>query len=134
MEPNKPSVEQILKAMAENLGEEPRPMMLMSRVVPEWIPRQAQERRFIFDLPHVPAKYKHLIMIAVASAVSSHVCTETFVKIARRAGVSNEEVGEAILTARFALASTVFATATEGLEYCVGEASPLAPGGAEKCG
>lgn len=122
MEQSKLSVEQILKAMADNLGEEPRPMVLMSRVVPEWIPRQAQERKFVFDLPNVPAKYKHLIMIAVASAVSSHVCTETFVKLASRAGVTKEEIGEALITGRFALGSTVFAAATDGLEHLVGEA------------
>ena len=120
MEQSRPTVEQILKSMAENLGEEPRPMVLMSKIVPEWIPRQAQERKFIFDLPNIPPKYKHLIMIAVAASVSSHMCTETFIKIARRAGVSNEEISEAILAARFALASTVFASATEGLEHLVG--------------
>jgi len=117
MEEKKPTVDQILKMMAENLGEEPRPMVLMSKVLPEWIPKQAQERKFVFDLPHIPAKYKHLIMIAVAASVSSHMCTETFIKIAKRAGVSNKEIGEAIIAARFALASTVFASATEGLEY-----------------
>ena len=115
MAEQKPNVEQILKMMSENLGEEPRPMVLMSKVLPEWIPKQAQERKFVFDLPHIPAKYKHLIMVAVASAVSSHLCTETFIKIAKRAGVSKEEIGEAIIAARFALASTVFASATEGL-------------------
>jgi alkylhydroperoxidase/carboxymuconolactone decarboxylase family protein YurZ len=121
MEEQKPAVDQILKMMAENLGEEPRPMVLMSNVLPEWIPKQAQERKFVFDLPHIPAKYKHLIMIAVASAVSSHLCTETFIKIAKRAGLSKEEIGEAIIAARFALASTIFASATEGLEYLTGE-------------
>jgi len=117
MEEQKPSIEQILKMMSDNLGEEPRPMVLMSRVLPEWVPKQAQERKFVFDLPHIPAKYKHLIMIAVASAVSSHMCTETFIKIASRSGVSKEEIGEAIIAARFALASTIFASVTEGLEY-----------------
>jgi AhpD family alkylhydroperoxidase len=121
LEEKKPTVEQILHMMAENLGEEPKPMVLMSKVLPEWIPRQAQERRFVFDLPHIPAKYKHLIMIAVAAAVSSHLCTETFIKIARRSGVSKEEIGEAIIAARFALASTVFAAATEGLGYLMQE-------------
>ena len=91
-------------------------MVLMSQVLPEWIPKQAQERKFVFDLPHIPARYKHLIMIAVAAAASSHLCTETFIKIAKRAGVSKEEIGEAIIAARFALASTVFASAKEGLE------------------
>ena len=117
MEEKKPTVDQILKMMADNLGEEPRPMVLMSKIIPEWIPKQAQERKFVFDLPHIPAKYKHLIMIAVAASVSSHLCTETFIKIAKRAGISNEEIGEAIIAARFALASTIFASATEGLEH-----------------
>jgi len=120
MEEQKPNVAQILKMMEANLGEEPKPMVLMSKVLPEWIPKQAQERKFVFDLPNIPEKYKHLIMIAVASAVSSHLCTETFMKIAMRAGVSKEEIGEAIIAARFALASTVFASCVEGLEYLVG--------------
>jgi AhpD family alkylhydroperoxidase len=123
MEEQKPNIEQILKMMAENLGEEPRPMVLMSKVLPEWIPKQAQDRKFVFDLPHIPAKYKHLIMIAVAASVSSHMCTDTFIKIAKRAGVSKEEIGEAIIAARFALASTIFASATEGLEHLVKEGS-----------
>ena len=117
MEEKKPTIEQILQMMAENLGEEPRPMVLMSKIIPEMVFKQAQNRRFVFDLPNIPAKYKHLIMIAVAAAVSSHLCTETFIKIAKRAGVTKEEIGEAIIAARFALASTVFAAATEGLEY-----------------
>ena len=116
-----PTVEQILENMAKSLGEEPRPMVLMSKVIPEWIPRQAQERKFVFDLPHVPPKYKHLIMIGAAAAVNCPMCTETFMKIAKRAGVSNEEIAEAIIATRFAVASTVFASATEGLETLVGD-------------
>lgn len=114
------NVEEILRRMEEGLGEEPRPMVLMSKILPEWIPRQAGERKFIMeDLQHIPPKYKHLIMIAVAAAVGCHLCTETFIKIAQRSGVSATEIGETILTARFALASTVFATAIEGMEALV---------------
>ena len=35
MEEQKPNIEQILQMMAANLGEEPRPMVLMSKVLPE---------------------------------------------------------------------------------------------------
>lgn len=111
------AVEQILKKMTEGLGEEPRPMVLLSELVPDMIPKQAEDRKFVMDLPHIPAKYKHLIMIGVAAAVSSHLCTETFIKLAHRAGVTKEEIAEAIITARFALGSTVFASAVEGMEY-----------------
>lgn len=95
-------------------------MVLMSKLIPEWIPQQAQERKFVMeDLKNIPPKYKHLIMIATAAAVGCHLCTETCIKLARRAGVSKEEIAEAILATRFALASTTFATAIEGMEYLV---------------
>ena len=116
------SVEEILKMMEKGLGEEPKPMILMSKLIPEWIPRQAQERNFIReDLKAIPSKYKHLIMIAAATAVGSHMCSQTFIKLAKRAGLSNEEIAEAILATRFAMASTAFATAIEGMEYLVKE-------------
>ena len=118
-EEQRASVEAILKVMEEGLGESPRPMVLMSQLVPEWIPRQAQERKFVMELPLIPPKYKQLIMIAVAAVVNSHLCTETFIKIARRSGIPKEEIAEAILAARFALASTTFATAVEGMQYLV---------------
>ena len=114
------SVEEILKMMEKGLGEEPKPMVLMSKLIPEWIPKQAQERKFVMeDLKYIPPKYKHLIMIAASAAVGCHLCTETFIKLAHRAGVSKEEIAEAILATRFALASTTFATAIEGMEYLV---------------
>ena len=121
MEETRPTLGEVLQKMAENLGEEPRPMLLMSKVIPDMVLKQVQDRKFVFDLPNVPSKYKQLIMIAVAAAVSSHLCTETFIKIAKRSGVSKEEIGEAIITARFALASTVFASATEGLDFLTEE-------------
>ncbi|MBP8696887.1 MAG: carboxymuconolactone decarboxylase family protein [Syntrophobacterales bacterium] len=119
MDPQKPAVEQILKMMEQNLGEDPKPMRLMAELMPERIPRQAQERKFVFDLPRVPAKHKHLIMIATALAAGCHLCTETFINLAYKDGVTKEEIAEAIVAARFALASTTFAAAVEGMEYLV---------------
>jgi AhpD family alkylhydroperoxidase len=116
------TVEEILKLMEKQLGEEPKPMVLMSKLIPEWIPRQAQERKFVMEqLDHIPPKYKHLIMIAASAAVGCHLCTQTFIKIACRAGVTKEEIAEALLATRFALASTTFATAVEGMEFLTTE-------------
>ncbi len=116
----KSRIEQILKKMEELIGEEPKAQALFAKLVPEWIPRQMDERQFVMSLENIPEKYKHLIMIAVAAAIGSKMCTEVFVKIAKRRGVSDREIGEAILVARFALASTIFATATPALEWLVG--------------
>ena len=123
MEEKKPmSVEEILKMMEKGLGEEPTPMLLMSKLIPEWIPRQAQEKKFVMeDLKAIPPKYKHLIMIAAATALGSHMCSKTFIKLAKRSGVTKEEIAEAILATRFAMASTAFATTIEGMEYLVKE-------------
>jgi len=111
-------VEEILKMMEKGLGEEPKPMVLMSKLIPEWIPRQAQEKKFVMEqLDHIPSKYKHLIMIAASAAVGCHLCTETFIKLACRAGVTKKEIAEAILATWFALAPTTFATAGGGMEF-----------------
>ncbi|SFR11219.1 carboxymuconolactone decarboxylase family protein [Desulfoscipio geothermicus] len=96
-----PSVEQILQMMEQNLGEKPVPMIMMSKLVPEWVPKQAQEGKFVFDLPNISEKYKHLIIIAAALAAGSKMCTEMYMKKAKKAGITNEEIGEAILTAPF---------------------------------
>lgn len=112
--------EEILKKLEEMIGERPLPQYLFSKIVPEWLRRQMDERQFVMQLPSIPEKYKHLIMIAVASALGSEMCTEVFTKIAKRRGVSDREIGEAILIARFALASTIFATATPALKWLVG--------------
>lgn len=112
--------EEILRKMEEMIGEKPKPQLLFSKIVPEWLKRQMEERQFVMQLESIPEKYKHLIMIAVAAAVGSKMCTEVFTKIAKRRGVSEREIGEAILVARFALASTIFATVTPALEWLLG--------------
>ena len=121
MEEKKMTVEDVLKTMEEKLGEEPRAMVLMSKLIPEMIPKHAQDMKFVMELPHIPPKYKQLMMIGITAAVGSRHCTENQIKLARRAGVSKEEIAEALITARFTLAATVVVTATEGMEYLVAE-------------
>lgn len=111
------SVEEILKMMEERLGQEPRPMVLMSKLMPALIPKHMQDMKFVMELPNIPAKYKHLISIAVTIAFGSPHCTESQIKMASRAGVSKEEIAEAIAITRFTLGATTVVTATEGMEY-----------------
>ena len=121
MEEKKTAVEEILKKMREGSGEEPTAMVLMSKLLPEMVPKQAEDRKFVMELPHIPPKYKHLIMIGVAVAAGSPHCAKTHIRIANRAGATKEEIAEAIITARFALGSTCFSTAIEGMEYLASE-------------
>lgn len=38
------TLEEILKLMEKGLGEETKPIVLMSKLIQEWIPRQGEER------------------------------------------------------------------------------------------
>ncbi len=119
-----PTVEQVLKSMAEKMGGTPRPMVLMSRVAPEGVLRQATDQKFIFELPHIPPKYKTLMMIVAGVVMGNERCTKTQIGLAQRAGLTKEEIGEAILVARYALASSAVNTVVDGLEMLVGGEEP----------
>jgi alkylhydroperoxidase/carboxymuconolactone decarboxylase family protein YurZ len=112
-------VDKILREMEKGSGEVCNPLIVISKVMPEWIPRQAEEGKFIMSLPNIPPKYKQLIMISVAAVLQNKQCTEYFIKVGKHMGLSSKEMGEAILTARFAMASTIFSSAEEGLQSLV---------------
>ncbi len=114
-------VDSILRQMEKNSGEVCNPLNLTAKVMPEWIPRQAEEGKFVMSLPAVPPKYKQLIMISVAAALQNKQCTEYFIKVGSHMGLTSKEIGEAILTARFAMASTIFSSAEDGFTSLIEE-------------
>ena len=120
---SRPSIEQVLQMMEKASGGDPRPMRVLASINPEFVYEQARSRKFVMEQPHIPPKYKHLIMIAVAAAVESQMCTTVFMRGAKLAGVTKEEIAEAIMVARQARASTIFATAAEGFEAILEESS-----------
>jgi len=116
MESTQPTLEELLRHMEKTSGGDPRPMRVLGAIKPEFVFEQVRSKKFVMEQPLIPPKYKHLIMIAVAAAVESTMCTTVFMKAASGAGVSKEEIAEAIMVARQARASTIFATAVEGFE------------------
>ena len=116
MENKQPTIEELLKNMEKISGGDPRPMRVLASINPAFVFEQARSRKFIMDQPLIPPKYKHLIMIAVAAAVESELCTTTFMKGAKIAGVTKEEVAEAIMVARQAKGATIFAASVDGFE------------------
>ena len=116
MSENRPSIEELLKHMEQSSGGDPRPMKVLATINPEFVYEQARSKKFIMEQPLIPPKYKHLIMIAVAASVESEMCTTVFMRAAKLAGVSKEEMAEAIMVARQARASTIFAASVEGFE------------------
>lgn len=69
------------------------------------------------DLDALPLSQKLLIGIGVAAALQSSTCTLMWTKQARRAGVSDAEIIEAILVARLMKMATVQDTAADALAW-----------------
>ncbi len=89
--------------------------------MPEWIPRQVDEGKFVTGPPEVPPKYKQLIMISVAAVLQNKQCAEYFIKVGKHMGLTKKEIGEAMLTARFAMASTVFSNVELGFDALIAQ-------------
>lgn len=115
------TIEQLLAKMEEQLGTEPKPMKLLSGLMPDVVFEHARFKMFLDGKTAIPDKYKQLMNVAVAVALGSQFCTLTYARLALRKGCSPEEVVEAMLVARFVNASTIFATSIPAMEMMLDE-------------
>lgn len=86
------------------------PMELLKEFAPEFAKNQMDEKALLFEHPNyqvVPAKYKLLIGIAAAAIAGSDTCTQMWVKMAKEQGVTNAEITEAVMVARYMKQATV---------------------------
>ncbi len=123
MEEKKPTLEELLKTMEKMSGGDPRPMRVLSKSIRNSCTNRPEARSSSWSSRSFPGKYKHLIMIAVAAAGESETCTTTFMKAARIAGVTKEEIAEAVMVARQAKGATIFATSVDGFEEILKDSS-----------
>lgn len=94
------------------------PMELLKDFAPEFAKNQMDEKALLFEHPKyqaVPGKYKLLIGIASAAIIGSDTCTQIWVKMAKEQGVTNEEITEAIMVARYMKQATVNDTVSNAL-------------------
>ncbi len=115
----KPTIEELLQSMENELGSEPHVMKLISKLDEDVVFEHSKNKQFAMGGKHIPMKYKLLINIAVSVALSEESCAEVYTRVARRKGVSVEEIVEAIKLARFVKATNVLNTATKALEFLV---------------
>lgn len=95
-------------------------MELLKDFAPEFAQNQMDEKALLFEHARyqaVPAKYKLLIGIASAAIVGSDTCTQMWVKMAKDQGVTNEEIIEAIMVARYMKQATVNDAASNALRF-----------------
>jgi alkylhydroperoxidase/carboxymuconolactone decarboxylase family protein YurZ len=86
------------------------PMELLKDAAPEFAALQMQERALLMEneaYQSVPQKYKLLIGIAAAAVLMSDTCTQMWTKMAKANGVSDAEIIEAMLVARYMKQATV---------------------------
>lgn len=94
------------------------PMELLKDFAPEFARNQMDERALLFEhtgYQTVPAKYKLLIGIASAAISGSDTCTQMWVKMAKEQGVTNQEITEAIMVARYMKQATVNDTVSNAM-------------------
>lgn len=111
------SIDQLLGQMKAELGAEPRIMKLLSRLKPEGVVEHAKEKAFAMGSESIPQKYKLLMAIAVSAAIGSSGCVRNYSTVASNKGVSNDEIIDSLLLARFVSAAAVVNTAGEAMEH-----------------
>ena len=80
------------------------PMDLLKEFAPEFAKHQMDEKALLFEnekYQAIPKKYKILAGIAAAAVLGSDTCTHMWVKQAKMAGITNEEITEAMMVARY---------------------------------
>ena len=96
------------------------PMELLQDLAPEFAKNKMEEKALLFEHPKyqaVPAKYKLLIGIAAAAIVGSDTCTQMWVKMAKAQGVTEAEMIEAVMVARYMKQATVNDTASNAFRF-----------------
>lgn len=80
------------------------PMDLLREFAPEFAKHQMDEKALLFEnekYQAIPKKYKILAGISAAAVLGSDTCTHMWVKQAKMAGITNEEITEAMMVARY---------------------------------
>ncbi len=101
------------------------PMELLKEFAPEFAQNQMDEKALLFEHPKcqsILAKYKLLIGIAAAAISGSDTCTQMLVKMAKDKRVTNEEITEAIMVARYMKQATANDTVSNAMRMLSSEA------------
>lgn len=117
--PMAPTAEQILAKMAEEMGKTPEVMAMLAKIKPSMVQEQARSKRFANEDSSIPDKYRQLISIAAVAGSGTPSCLKTQIGQALRQGITPTEIVDALVVARFALASTVMSNSAEGLRILV---------------
>ena len=110
------NIDELLKGMAEELGETPITMEYLSKLNEKMVFEHAANKTFAMTGKHIPPKYKLLISLAISAALGAENCINTYTKVALRKGVNPEEIMETIVLSRFVKGTTVISSSTQAMQ------------------
>lgn len=113
------TIDQLLGAMAAELGKKPETMELLAQLNEKAVFEHAANKNFAMSGAQLPPKYKLLMSIAISAALGSERCITQYTEVAIRKGISKEEIVETLLLARFVKGTTVMSASTEAMRLLV---------------
>ncbi|WP_292467973.1 carboxymuconolactone decarboxylase family protein [Methanolobus sp.] len=114
-EPNE-AVEDILADVEKRYGEIPYIINFMKDMPELFVSRMIYENSVMREFKRMDPKTVELICIAVASALRCEHCMKTHVRVAKRLGISKEEIFDSILIASTISTAAVLAEGTRSVD------------------
>ncbi|WP_406670554.1 carboxymuconolactone decarboxylase family protein [Methanolobus sp. ZRKC4] len=117
------AVEDILTDVEKRYGEIPYIVNFMKDMPELFIPRMIYENSVMREFKRMDPKTVELICIAVSSALRCEYCLKTHVRVAKRLGVSKEEIFDSILIASTISNAAVLAEGTRSVDTVFNESN-----------
>lgn len=115
------AVEDILADVEKRYGEVPYIINFMKDMPELFISRMIYENSVMREFKRMDPKTVELICIAVASALRCEHCLRTHVRVAKRLGISKEEIFDSILIASTISTASVLAEGTRSVDSVFSE-------------
>jgi len=116
MENQTKKIEQILATMTQEIGETPELMLHLSKLNPDMFLEHVSNKKFAYEGPQIPPKYKILMSLAISAAMGIEPCINTYTKLALRKGITPAEILETLQLTRYVKGTSVIAAAQEAIK------------------
>ena len=117
------AVEDLLEDVEKRYGEVPYIINFMKDMPELFISRMIYENNVMREFKRMDPKTVELICIAVASALRCEHCMKTHVRVAKRLGVSKEEIFDSVLIASTISTAAVLAEGTRSVDSVFNESN-----------
>ncbi len=115
------AVDEMLEEVEKRYGEIPYIINFMKDMPELFISRMIYENSVMREFKRMDPRTVELICIAVASALRCEHCLKTHVRVAKRLGISREEIFDSVLIASTVSTAAVLAEGTRSVDTVLNE-------------